>query len=262
MAMTAANSITFTGTSAAPVSGRRHHSSLLLTCTGYSLLVDCGDGTSKALYEQNENFRSIDGILFSHFHADHASGFPSLITQMKLVNRTEPLAVYAWHKDIELAKDLLFNAYLFEERMDFEIDWMPFRHDTNVLVAEDFSFIARPNTHLDEYREYDPSGKLSFVSNSFLFRMNNKTVYYSGDIGGAADLSLFENYGVDIVISETTHTSFEEVLEAAMRMNPAGTYLTHLSDEQRTALPARLKQVESPLVNRIFPADDGLLIEL
>jgi len=76
--------IKFVGTGSGKTLLKRYHSSFLIKTEAYNLLVDAGDGISRALLNQKVTFDSINGILISHLHPDHYSGLPSLIIQMKL----------------------------------------------------------------------------------------------------------------------------------------------------------------------------------
>src|SRR5690606_40471278 len=75
--------IKFVGTGSGQTSLNRYHSSFLINTGGFNLLVDAGDGVSRALMHQKVLYNFIDGVLISHFHPDHYAGLTSLIVQMK-----------------------------------------------------------------------------------------------------------------------------------------------------------------------------------
>lgn len=72
--------ITFWG-AAQTVTGSMH----LVECNGYRILLDCGlyQGRRAEAYERNSTFpfdpRSIDAVLLSHAHIDHAGNLPNLV---------------------------------------------------------------------------------------------------------------------------------------------------------------------------------------
>ena len=64
----------FIGTGSGKTSLNRFHSSFFIKTSNYNLLIDAGDGESKALLSQGIDFNTIDGILFTHLHPDHYTG--------------------------------------------------------------------------------------------------------------------------------------------------------------------------------------------
>lgn len=66
---------------------------LLLRYNGSSLLIDCGEGTQVAMKEAGQNFKPVDILCITHFHADHISGLPGFLLTMGNAERTEPLTI-------------------------------------------------------------------------------------------------------------------------------------------------------------------------
>ena len=76
-----------------PVPGRGH-SSLLLSMSDQSLLIDAGEPCSRSLREAGISFNTIEAILLTHAHADHTGGLPMLIQTLWLSQRTRPLTIF------------------------------------------------------------------------------------------------------------------------------------------------------------------------
>lgn len=71
----------------------RYLTSLMVRCEGSSLLIDCGEATQLAIKKAELTTKPIDYILFTHFHADHISGLPGLLLEMKNSDRKEPITI-------------------------------------------------------------------------------------------------------------------------------------------------------------------------
>ena len=68
-------------------------SSLLIRCNGRMILIDCGEGTQIPLRMAEWGFKTIDAILFTHYHADHIAGLPGLLLTLGNSGREEPLTL-------------------------------------------------------------------------------------------------------------------------------------------------------------------------
>ena len=54
---------------------RRHLTSLMARFNGSNILIDCGEATQVAIKKKGWSFKSIDLILFTHYHGDHIGRF-------------------------------------------------------------------------------------------------------------------------------------------------------------------------------------------
>ncbi|MHB8853072.1 MAG: MBL fold metallo-hydrolase [Ignavibacteriaceae bacterium] len=249
--------IIFTGTGSGKASLKRNHSSFLISTRSYNLLVDAGDGISKALLSARIPFNSINGILLTHLHADHYSGLASLIVQMKMSKRKEQLDVFV-HKDISgTVRNFIYQSYLFEEKLNFKLNFIELEENITLPVSEKFGLTFRQNSHLVEYLQFDHSKKLKFPCGSFLFTVNGKNIFYTGDIGGGSDLSLFDDQELHYAISEITHVEMKEIINFYRAAKPKILFLTHISEEikVKNLIPGKFQ-------GKIIPAYDGLIVTL
>src|ERR1700679_1483834 len=58
------------------------------------VIVDAGSGSSLRFGESGAQMSQVDDFLFSHFHVDHSSDFPSLIFSSWFGDRKRPLPIY------------------------------------------------------------------------------------------------------------------------------------------------------------------------
>lgn len=126
----------------------RYLTSLLLRCDGSSLLIDCGEATQLAIKKAELATKPIDYILFTHFHADHISGLPGLLLEMKNSDRTDDITIVG-PKGVEhivnslrvIANELPFNIKfieLDEEHGEFNlypyrIEYFKLKHKLNCI---------------------------------------------------------------------------------------------------------------------------------
>lgn len=250
--------IKFLGTGSGVTLLNRFHSSFLITSSNYNLLVDCGDGISKAILSQNVKFNSIDSILISHFHADHYAGLPSLITQMKIDKRKKKLTIYVHSSEKDFLEEFILHSYLFKERIMFDLKIIPFSEENEIIINNEFKFVSKINSHLNKYKVHDKENKLGFVSLSFLFKDDENSCIYTGDVGNENDLFLF-NQKVEWFISEVTHTSLNRLINVLQDLDPRKIILTHIDNSTEEVVKVFLKSIlRSVERERFITAFDGL----
>jgi len=221
--------IIFIGTGSGKTSLLRNHSAFIINASKIKLLIDAGDGISKALLQSNIDYNSINGIIITHFHPDHLSGLPSLLNQMKMNNRKESLIIYCLGNSDTL-KIYVETNLIFFDRLGFKLELIELNDDAEIKTNDEISFKVKQNSHLDKYIVDEKRTANNLISLSILFTLKGKKVFYSGDIGSAADLYLFkENY--DIIISETTHVNLNDLQTALESKKCEKLILTHIEDD-------------------------------
>ncbi len=254
--------IQFIGTGSGKTSLKRFHSSLLVTSAGYNLLIDCGDGISKALLFNNVPVNLIDGILITHFHPDHYSGLAALLIQMEINNRTSGGDIYIHNSNLEYLQRFISNSYIFPQRLGFELKFIPFEENRKWEINNSLKLTAKQNLHLASYKKYDAKNELGFSCISLLLEDDKETVFYTGDIGDKGDLYLFKDKKIDILISEISHVEIEDILNAFRLQKISKLYLTHISDEDEIKIREILKSISKEEKDKILIAQDGLAVNL
>jgi len=181
---------------------------------------------------------------------------------MKMYKRTEPLTIFVHEELVNVIKNFLINSYLFPERLGFNINNEPFTIKKSFSINEEIEVLADQNSHLTELTEYENYSNISFACLSFLFKVGENKIHYTGDVGRRDDLYLFKDMKTDIFIAETTHISLDEILNAAEKINPLKIILTHITEDDESKLNFDLKQLPEEVRKRTIMASDGLIIKL
>lgn len=254
--------IKFIGTGSGLTSLIRNHSSFIIDSGSYILLTDAGDGVSKALISQGIGFDKINGILISHLHPDHFSGLAALLVQMKMLDRTAELDIFVNQALVEFVKKFLRQSYIFLERMGFDININVFNDEEKFRVSDILTFYSKQNSHLNKYVNYDTDQIIKFSCSSFLFEEEGSAVFYTGDIGNEKDLYLFEDYGFNVMISETSHVRYEEILSAFRKLGPEKLILTHFDDPEEMKLKDFFGGIRQNAENEIIIAKEGMTVSI
>ncbi|UCH66826.1 MAG: MBL fold metallo-hydrolase [Ignavibacterium sp.] len=255
--------IIFIGTGSGKTSLSRFHSSFLISTSRYNLLVDAGDGVSKALLSQGIDCTKIDGILFTHLHPDHYTGIAALIVQMKMYNRKDQLDIFVNSELVDVIKNFLINSYLFPERMEFSISYNQLNDNNQFKINDEINVLPRQNTHLTPISELPEYKRHSFSCSSFLLGVEDKHIHYTGDIGNKDDLLLFREFNPDFLITEITHINLSDILDSLDEDNLAEKiFFTHISDEDGERIEEFLTCLPDNLVKKFVIAQDGLKIPI
>lgn len=227
--------IKFIGTGSARTSLKRNFTSLLFQTSSENILIDCGEGISKALLQQNIELNSIDKIIISHLHSDHFAGLAGLLTNFKLSGRSKPVKIFTHELNLPFIKDFLLTALLIPERMNFEIQFEGFADNKEIFITDGLKFLTKQNSHLDKYEFYKKSYNLPTASPSFLFTYLDKKIFFTSDIGCADDLNLFSG-NIDILLCEITHIEINQLLDEIEKLHPAKSYLIHIPEEKENEI--------------------------
>lgn len=253
--------IIFIGTGSGKTSLTRFHSSILVTAQNHSLLIDSGDGISKALLNANVNFDKIDTIIITHTHSDHYSGLAGLITQMKLNGRTNELKIFTYTSLQKSLTDFLNSCYLFEEKLGFPLRIKGYYFTDKVSIGENFQFYAKQNNHINPSNAPSYADKDLFVSSSLLLDVGGFKIIYTSDLGSAEDLFLFKIDSVDYIITESTHISPNDILKMSENFNGKKIILTHIDVDSEEMIYNWQKQLGLSIREKIVIAEDRLIIK-
>lgn len=142
--------IQFLGTSGHGITLDRNSVSVLID---QQILIDCGEGCTKTLYEQHIPLNKLKAVFISHIHSDHVIGLVSLLCQLSYYDHALPeLPIYmpvGMKSRFESVLEQLYYAYvphIFKfsiielplictsplklefDKKSYDIDWIQSRH--------------------------------------------------------------------------------------------------------------------------------------
>ena len=213
------------------------------------VLIDASPDLRQQLLR--ENVSKLDGVLFTHPHADHIHGIDDL-RAFWIIERGRRVDTYA---DAPTA-ERLHEAFDYCYRTPEGSSYPPILNDHRIEPYEPVTIngAGGPITALPYEQTHGDIVSLGFRIENF---------GYSSDLSALSDRAFDALDGVDIWIVDAlrykphpSHFSVDEALEAAGRVKAARTIFTHMHiDLDYDTLKAKLpKSVE--------PAYDGMKIEI
>ena len=222
---------------------KRLRSSILIEWEDNSYVIDCGPDFRQQML--NTGLSRLDGIIFTHYHADHTAGLDD-VRPFSL--RHGQLDIYA---DIAVINNLkerfgyvfaTVNRYAGAPNIAInEIDQSPF-----ILSGKEFIPIKVMHGNLEI---------LGFRADDFAYITDAKTLAKS-EIDKLKDLDILVVNALRIE-PHPTHFNLEEALAFIREIKPKKAYLTHIS--HRLGFHA---QVSKHLPENVFLAHDNLALSI
>jgi ribonuclease BN (tRNA processing enzyme) len=242
-----------------PVPGRGH-SSLLLSMSSGSILIDAGEPCSRSLAEAGISFDAIDAVLLTHGHADHTGGLPMLIQSLWISRRTKPLTILLPEELSGPLQQWLNAIYLGPDFIPFEIKFVGWE-TRSLFQFGGLQIQPRETTHLKSLSEEFGNGR--FKSYSLHVEHPDFHVVFSGDLGSPTDLEVQLNQPVDLLVSELAHFRPSELFRFLDSRPVRKLLLTHLAPELNGNEESIVQQAQKELPETfILVAKDGLRLPL
>jgi ribonuclease Z len=243
--------------SASAVPAEDHENTHILVESGQDkILVDCPGNPVVRLNQAGLQINQLTGMILTHFHPDHVSGFAPLLMSMWLVGRKQPITVYGLAPTIDRAEKMM-DLYDWKQWPGFfPVNFIRVAAEEHALVFESTDLIvhASPVEHL-----------VPTIGLRFDFPHSGKVVTYSCDTEPSQVVRRLAQ-GSDVLIHESTgaskgHTSPEQAGEIAGQANVAALYLIHYPPQlvKAESLLARAKQT---FPGPVLVAQDLQVIEI
>lgn len=211
------------GTGAALSDPHRTTTMLAFNALGDTLLVDCGGDVIQRLLGAGLRIETISGIVITHEHPDHVSGFPLFMEKIWLAGRRNPIPVYGIREALAQARRTFasFDTSTWEGLPPIEWHEFPLEEGAQVLESPTWSVTASPGKH-----------GVPVVGLRVESKASGSAVVYSCDTEPFPTIERLAR-DADVLVHEATgegpgHTSAEQAAAIASRSGAGRLLLVHL----------------------------------
>nr|WP_299032888.1 MBL fold metallo-hydrolase [uncultured Tenacibaculum sp.] len=221
---------------------KRLRSSILVSWDEFNYVIDCGPDFRQQMIR--EEVASINGILFTHEHADHIAGLDEI---RPYCFQMGPVPIYLLERVLNVLKKRYDYVFATENRYPSAPSVAP----TVISHKKSFELDGVKVTPIEVMH-----GNLPILG----YRFNN--VAYITDIKTISEEEKEKLNDLDVLIvtglrrePHKTHFNLEESLSFIEEIKPKKAYLTHISE-----LLGLHDEVEKELPENVFLAYDGLQV--
>lgn len=222
---------------------KRLRSSILVSWNDFAYVIDCGPDFRQQVLR--ENVESINGVLFTHEHADHTAGLDDL---RPFCYQIGEMPIYLNKRTLQSLEQRFQYIFSKENRYPGAPSVAPFLVDKSKFILDGVEVIPIKVLH----------GNLPVTG----YRIEN--VAYLTDVKSIEIEELEKLKNLDILIvnalrieEHPTHFNLQEALDFVKQLQPKKTYFTHISHKLGFH-----KTVSKQLPKNVFLAYDGLKIEV
>ena len=222
---------------------KRLRVSVLVEWDGYSYVVDCGPDFRYQMLRAN--VKRIDGILFTHEHADHTAGLDDI---RPFFFKQGNIPIYAHERVIKELKKRF--DYIFEMENKY-----PGAPSVDIQIIKNKPFDLKHMVVQPINGFHNKLQVFGFRFKDFAYLTDMKTIE-------AAELKKLTGLKVLVINAlrhepHESHYNLSEALELIAQVNPEKAYLTHIS-----ALLGFHDEVEKTLPENVFLAYDELELNI
>lgn len=222
---------------------KRLRVSVLIEWNNYTYVIDCGPDFRQQML--NAKCTKLDGVVFTHEHADHTAGLDDI---RPFYFKQGDIPIYAHKRVLKALKERF--AYIFETKNKYAgaPGVMPIEIENKAFQLGDLNVM--------------PINGMHYKLQVFGFRFNDFA--YLTDMKTIEDEELEKLKGIKVLVvnalretEHISHFSLSEALEVIDKVKPERAYLTHISH-----MLGFHDEVEKILPENVFLAYDNLQINL
>jgi ribonuclease BN (tRNA processing enzyme) len=195
---------------------------------GEIVVIDAGEGCSRAMVRDGIDLDQIIAVTVSHMHADHWAGLPGLATAWFAFDRKRPVDLFLPPGTLGFFANQFLNGYLLPEKRQFDIRYHELRP---ISLPSGWNLQLFDTTHLSRVAEMAARYGLQAIARGYVLAREDSRIVISGDIGAAEDLDPVLP-DARLLICESAHVSPIAVLERAAELNVAQVIFTHVPDDE------------------------------
>ncbi|MCE2502458.1 MAG: MBL fold metallo-hydrolase [Chlorobi bacterium] len=207
-----------------PSASRGASATSLLFSDGNSILIDAGEGCSRAMLRDEVPLNNVTHVVISHTHADHWTGLPNLVMGWILNQRVEPATLILPPGSLDFFAYVLRQSWLLESRRPFEL---AMKQMGPIELPDQWRLRPFRTSHLDRHADEASQISIPFPSFGFVVESGEGKILFSQDIASEVDLGA-ELSGTDILICESAHVDLSQVLISAERASISRVIFTHI----------------------------------
>lgn len=199
-------SVTILGSGSALPTFQNSPSGQLLTLGDKAFLVDCGEGVQLTLRQMALKTGRLYSVFISHLHGDHCFGLMGLISTFSMMNRLQPLHIYA-HADLEKLLRPMLDYHC--QDMSYEVVFHAINPRKQEVIFEDRTVTVEtvPLKHKVSTCGFlfsEHHRKLNAETGEFYHETTKRYAYISDTMFTERIVPQIE--GVDMLFHEATYT--------------------------------------------------------
>ena len=225
------------------VKDKRLRVSVALKWDGFFFVIDCGPDFRQQML--NTGTKKLDGIMYTHEHADHTAGLDDI----------RPFYFKQGNIDLFLTKRVF---YFLSKRFDYIVDdknKYPGAPSVNIKIINKNQKFTLGNKEVIPIEAFH--GKLPIIG----YRIDNFA--YLTDVKTISSSEVLKLKNLDVLVLNAlrkeqhhSHLNLDEALSLSKKINPTKTYLTHISHHMGFH-----DEIQKSLPDNIYIAYDNLNIK-